>query len=190
MARYLVGRSRVVWQFGWQDKVGPWRVRSDSDWAGDKRSRKSTSGGVIMLGSHCIKTWGSTQGAVALSSAEAEFYAMVEGVLRQKGLAQVAEELGIGKVEKVVELGTDSSAAKSFVGRRGLGKMRHIEVRNLWLQEEVAQGKVKVLKVHGEQNPSDLITKILSGKEIEFRLALMGLRVDGSGFPVGGGGLF
>ena len=48
-----------------------------------------------------------------------------------------------------MEVGTDSSAAKSFVARRGLGKMRHIEVRNLWLQQEVAEGKVKVVKVRG-----------------------------------------
>ena len=42
-------------------------------------SRKSTSGGVWMLGKHCIKTWSASQGAVALSSAEAEFYGMIEG---------------------------------------------------------------------------------------------------------------
>ena len=56
----------------------------------------------------------------------------------------------------------DSEAAKSFVGRRGLGRMRHIEVRDLWLQEEVRNGKVKVEKVKGTENPADLMTKCLS----------------------------
>eukprot|EP00973_Karenia_brevis_P063047 8763922-Karenia_brevis.AAC.1 len=73
-----------------------------------------------MLGEHCIKTWSSTQGAYALSSAEAELYAMVEGVTRAKGLINLAREIGFVDLSNIVQLGTDSSAAKSFVCRRGL----------------------------------------------------------------------
>ncbi len=64
----------------------------------------------------------------------------------------------------------DSEAAKSFVARRGLGRMRHIEVRDLWLQEEVRMGKVKVLKIHGKENPADLMTKFLKKSEVIERL--------------------
>ena len=92
---------------------------------------------------------------MALSSAEAEFYAMVEGVIKLKGLASVAEELGLEVVDRVVELGKDSSAAKSFVARRGLGRMKHLEVRDLWLQGEVADGKVRVVKVKKDFNAAD-----------------------------------
>ena len=130
-----------------------------------------------MLGSHCIKTWAASQGAFALSSAEAELYGMVEGVTRAKGLISLAGELGFGDLTNVVYLGTDSSAAKSFVGRRGLGKMRHLEIRDLWLQKEVGEGKVVVSKVLGTENPADLMTKILGKKEIVERLEGMGLRV-------------
>eukprot|EP00973_Karenia_brevis_P062452 8684500-Karenia_brevis.AAC.1 len=63
---------------------------------------------------------------------------MVEGVTRAKGLMSLAKELGLGELQSVVRLGTDSSAAKSFVCRRGLGKMRHLEIRDLWLQKEVS----------------------------------------------------
>ena len=76
------------------------------------------------MGGHCIKTWSCTQGAFALSSAEAEFYAMIEAVVRSKGLKSLAKELGFKNISNVVVLGTDSNAAKSFVCRRGLGKMR------------------------------------------------------------------
>ena len=85
-------------------------------------SRKSTSGGNIMLGKHCLKTWSSTHGAVALSSAEAEFYAMVEAVIRAKGLQSVASELGLKSVSGPIRVATDSNAAKSFVSRRGWEK--------------------------------------------------------------------
>ena len=117
-----------------------------------------------MLGNHCIKTWSATQGAYALSSAEAELYAMVEATTRAKGLGTLARELGFGGLSNVVHLGTDSSAAKSFVSRRGLGKMRRLDIRDMWLQNEVAKGNVQISKIPGEANPADLMTKILGGR--------------------------
>ena len=105
-----------------------------------------------MLGSHSIKTWSAYQGAYALGSAEAEFYGMIEGVTLAKGLPSLASELGFGTLSSVLKLGTDSSAATSFVGRRGLGKIRHLQMPDLWLQKEVAEGRVEVSKVKGEEN--------------------------------------
>ena len=122
-----------------------------------------------------IKTWSVTQGAYALSSAEAEFYAMIEGVTRAKGLVSLAAELRFKGLSNVVKLGTDSSAAKSFVCRRGLGRMRHLEIRDLWLQKEVAEGRLEVSKVLGTQNPADLMTKILNTGEITERVERMGM---------------
>ena len=44
-------------------------------------------------------------------------------------------------------------------------------------QEEVRKGRVEVGKVRGDLNPADLMTKILSMREIEDRLAGMNIRV-------------
>ena len=177
VARFLVRRQRVVWRFEWQSEVDTVETYSDSDWGGRVGSRKSTSGGALLLGKHCIKTWSSTQGAVALSSAEAEFYALVEAVLRAKGLVTMAAELGFLNLRTEVKAATDSSAAKSFVSRRGLSKMKHIEIRDLWLQEEVLKGLVEVLKVRGTENPADLMTKFLNITDIKDRLAYLNLRL-------------
>eukprot|EP00973_Karenia_brevis_P095360 12426957-Karenia_brevis.AAC.1 len=62
---------------------------------------------------------------------------MVDAVTRAKGLVSLAKEVGFEELSNVIQLGTDSSAAKSFICRRGLGKMRHLEIRDLWLQKEV-----------------------------------------------------
>ena len=78
---------------------------------------------------------------------------MVDGVTKGKWMVTVAKELGFGQMKTEMGLGTDSSAAKSFVSRRGLGRMRHIEVRNLSLKEEVKKGSVKIEKVRGDENP-------------------------------------
>ena len=51
--------------------------------------------------------------------------------------------------------------------------MRHIEVRDLWLQQEVRSGNVLAEWVEGDANPADLTTKYLTKKEVKYRLALM-----------------
>eukprot|EP00973_Karenia_brevis_P058225 8106061-Karenia_brevis.AAC.1 len=88
---------------------------------------------------------------------------MVEAVTRAKGLVSLAQAWGFQESRSVLKLGTDSRAAKSFVCRRGLGKMRHLD---LWLQKEVYDGKLVVEQIPGEENPADLMTKILGVKEI------------------------
>eukprot|EP00973_Karenia_brevis_P011321 1534018-Karenia_brevis.AAC.1 len=65
---------------------------------------------------------------------------MVEGVTRAKGLLSLAREVWFEEPANAIKLGTDSSAAKSFVCRRGLGKMRYFEIIDLWLQKEVQEG--------------------------------------------------
>ena len=168
----------MIWRYDWQEEMERAFVFTDSDWGGNCKDRRSTSGGVFMLGGHCFKTWSATQGAYALSSAEAELYGMVEGATRSKGLVSLARELGFGGLSLSFELGTDSSAAKSFVNRRGLGKMRHLQVRDLWLQKEVRQGGIVIHKVPGVSNPADLMTKILNIKEVEERLEGMNLKIE------------
>ena len=175
VARYLIGRRNVVWNYEWQNEVTQCYVASDSDWGGSLRDRKSTSGGAWMLGSHCMKTWSATQGPWALSSGEAELYAMVEAVTRAKGLVSLSHELGFEGLQSVIQLGTDSSAAKSFVYKRGLGRMRHVEIRDLWLQREVREGRLRVEKIPGVENPADLMTKVLSTNDIEDRLKGMNI---------------
>ena len=103
---------------------------------------------------------------------------MVEGVTRAKGLVALARELGFGDLESVIDLGTDSSAAKSFVSRRGLGRMRHLGIRDLWLQKEVVERRVEVSKIAGDKTPADLMTKILTRNEIAERLGEMISRID------------
>ena len=102
--------------------------------SGDKRSRKSTSGGRAMRGKHCLRTWSTTEGAIALSTAEEEMYAMVDGVLRMKGMKSMLVELGLASCDDVIELLVDSAGEKSLISRRGLRKMRHVELRDLWIQ--------------------------------------------------------
>ena len=179
IGRYLVGRSRVVWRFPWKDGVGDWKVYTDSDWAGDLKTRRSTSGGMIMLGPHCLKTWSATQGAPALSSCEAEYYAAVEGATRALGMQTAAKEWGISAGDLVIEAATDSSGAKSFASRRGSGRVRHIETKWLWLQHAVATGRFRMQKILGVNNPADVFTKFLTLSDMKAKLGFVNVEIEG-----------
>ena len=114
IGRYLLGREKVVWMFPWKDGHGSLKVFTDSDWAGDLETRKSTSEGIITIGEHCLKTWSTNQSSPALSSCEAENYAVVDGASRALGMQTAAKELGIEVGDLSVEIATDSSGAKSL----------------------------------------------------------------------------
>ena len=116
-----------------------------------------------MVGRHLLKSWSTTQATVAMSSAEAEFYAMVEGATRSLGFRSMVKELG---VDMEITIMTDSSAAKSFASQRGLKRMRHLEVKELWIQEEICRGRLRIGKILGSENPADILTKFLGRQDV------------------------
>ena len=74
LGRYLMERTRCVTSYNYQEKDRVITTWVDSDYARCKKTRKSTSGGITMFGTHPIKSWATTQGVIALSSGEAEYY--------------------------------------------------------------------------------------------------------------------
>ena len=65
-----------------------------------------------------------------------------------------------------VTVKTDASAAKGIATRRGMGKVRHIEVNQLWVQEKVASGSLRIVKIGTDENLADHLTKYLDGQGI------------------------
>ena len=78
-----------------------------------------------------------------------------------------------------------SSEAERISPPNPIGKMKHIEIRDMWLQKEVREGKVEVSKVPGDENPADLMTKILGLKDIQLRLDKMNLAATWISCPDG-----
>ena len=95
IARYLLLHPRTQYIYPFQNFQGHLKVYSDSNWAGCIATRKSTQGGAIMFGQHCVKTWSSTQGVIALSSAEAEYYGLVKGASCGLGAISMYKDMGI-----------------------------------------------------------------------------------------------
>ena len=127
LATYLAGVPRVVVSYPWQEYEEEIWGYSDSDWAGCKKTAKSTSGGVLMRGQHFIKSWSTTQKAISWSSAEAELIAAVKPAVS----SSVQRKWWLtGMSEISARLLVDSSAAIGIMQRQGNGKMRHVKSRH------------------------------------------------------------
>jgi len=165
LARYVRGASRhrtIYEKQNW--KTARFRVYVDSDWAGDPLTRKSATGMIVLRGKHLLRHTSTLQSIQALSSAEAEFYAMTKGGAYGLGMQAYFMDFGI---ETKLELFTDSSPGKAFAERRGLGKLRHVQTRYLWLQDRVAFGHILLRKVLGTANPADILTKQLTAERMQ-----------------------
>ena len=75
----------------------------------------------------------------------------------------------------------DASAALGIISRRGLGKVRHLDVSHLWIQEIAARKMIRYEKVPGSQNPADIFTKagIDSATVSKHVAKLGGLHIEG-----------
>ena len=170
--RYLQGKPRVSLFYGFQDPNPDIVVMTDSDWGGDRLTRRSTSGGVVMNGWHTISWWCKLQSTIALSSCEAELNASVKGASEGLNAQGIAQDFGY---DPNLEIQTDASAARGVIMRQGVGMIRHLHINQLWLQERVREGDLVVTKIPRSANLSDALTHPWTAADIPFWNA-MGLR--------------
>ncbi|CAK0863589.1 unnamed protein product [Prorocentrum cordatum] len=172
VGRYLKRHPSTVTVFTEQKMFDKIRVHVDSDHAGCAVTRKSTGGFVAMLGHHVVKHGSNLQSTVSLSSGESEYYALVKGGSVGLGLHSLFADWGL---DLKVELASDSSAARGHVQRRGLGKMRHVQSRYLWIQERVGKGDLSIAAVPGKNNVADVLTKSVGGSLLRRHMATLNI---------------
>ena len=128
----------------------------DSDRADDVETRRSVSGGLLTLSGVPVGSWAWTQATPALSSCEAELYAIGSGCAERLGLRSLLTEMGVRRSVKIL---TDSSSAKSTTERRGPGRVKHIQLRLSAVQYWVQRRLLTVGKVTSDEILSDTFTK-------------------------------
>ena len=75
-----------------------------------------------------------------------------------------------------VRLRMDSSAGKAIAQRLGVGRVRCLDVRTLWLQAKVRDKKLVIVKQDGENNIADIGTKVLTAGRFQKLVAMLGRR--------------
>jgi hypothetical protein len=147
----------------------------DASWC-----QKSTSCGVITVNGFVVHSYSKTQSVTSLSSCEAELYALNTGVTESKLVQSLLSELGF---DCLLTVYTDSSSALALVHRRGLGKLRHVALRQLYLQEQVAAKSLQICKIDGKRNVADIGTKFQTVEVLSKTRALIGLEKESLVFP-------
>ena len=177
LARFLIDARRLVYKYEWATDAdcSDLTVFVDTDFAGCRVTRRSTNGGVMMRGSHCIKHWSTTQPTIALSSGEAELGGLCKGAANAIGLRSVARDLGISLR---LRIRTDATAALGIARRLGIGKIRHLDTSLLWIQQKIKEKDLVVDKVLGTDNPADCLTKHVDRATMLKHLAAMGLEYE------------
>ena len=156
---------------------------SDSDWAAHKGHRRSVSAGIVCFQGCLLLSTSRTQRVIALSSAEAEIHAAVSTTCDGL-LLRVCLEFCIGcKVR--LKLILDNSAAKQVLHRSGVGRIRHLSCRVLWVQQLVKTKALETSSIPTKENFADLGTKKLSADRMRYLMHGVGVYDESAGELVG-----
>jgi len=147
----------------------------DADYGGDKDTRRSTSGMVVMMNGGPISWQSRLQKLCAQSTAESEIYAVVEAVKEAIHLKLLCEEVGIRQLNTPMRIWEDNNAAVQMGhGLRSSKAAKHYEVRLRFLHERIVNGDVEFARISTKDQLADGFTKALPGPAFtEFRKGLM-----------------
>ena len=129
---------------------------TSSDGASQATTCKSTSGVVVQCGNATLTAWSRTQQTVSLSSAEAESYALTTGIAKGKLTKHLLQEFGH---EVALMIHVDSQSAKAWASKRGLGRMKHVILKYMFVQDVVEKKLTNLSHINTKQHKADLMTK-------------------------------
>lgn len=134
---------------------------ADSDWAGDKTDRKSTSGYVFKVFGNTISWLTQKQPTIALSSTEAEYYALGMAICEAMWLRSLLVEIGhpCGTATTILE--DNQSCIRVAEEPREHKRMKHIDVKYSFIRDTISKKEVKLKYVSTSDQTADIMTKAL-----------------------------
>ena len=130
-----------------------------------------------MIGGCCVKHYAKTQTTIALSSGEAELHGIAQGCAQALGIQSLCRDMG-WSLKIVVH--SDATAAIGIARRKGLGRIRHLDVTDLWIQDKIRSRQMELRKVEGTKNCADVLTKYVDRPSMEAALKTMNMeKMDG-----------
>ena len=167
---HLIAVKRIFRYLSGTKTIGLWYSRdsqfdliaySDSDFAGCKLDRKSTSGACQFLGSNLISWFSKKQNSVALSTAEAEYVAAGSCCAQILWIKRQLEDYGI-TLDKIPIRCDNTSAINLTKNPIQYSRTKHIEIRHHFIREHVANNDIYLDYVNTNDQLADIFTKSLS----------------------------
>jgi hypothetical protein len=134
---------------------------SDADWGGDLDDRKSTTGYIVKVNGCAVNWMSKKQPTVALSSAEAEYMAMVNATQEILWTVNLLKEMKQSVKEPVV-LMTDNQAAESISKNdTNHSKTKHIDIKHHFIRDVIKNEQMVVQWIDTNNQEADILTKAL-----------------------------
>ena len=153
-------------------------VASDASFADNTMDRKSSQGYVIKLFGGLVAWRASKQDTVTTSTTEAELLALSQVAKEALYLTRLLKELQITVPRLAINISCDNKQTIRLVTEdvaKLQTKLRHVDIHNHWLRQEVSRGKIKVSYVSTDQMIADGLTKSLPANTWETFLNQLGL---------------
>ncbi len=173
--RYLKGMAKLGLYYRRGEKKDDLHGYCDADWAGDRESRRSTTGHVFLLGGAAVSWLAQRQPVVALSSTEAEYIALSSAAQQVVWLRRLLYDIGMERKEPTNLYEDNQGAiclAKNPVAHR---RTKHIDIRHHFVREQVATGSIKIEYVSTKEQVADVLTKPLPRDAFEQMRVKLGL---------------
>ncbi|KAF5819693.1 putative RNA-directed DNA polymerase [Helianthus annuus] len=136
---------------------------TDADWAGDKGTRRSTSGYFTMVGGNLV-TWRSKkQKVVALSSAEAEFRGVARGLAEILWIRKLLTEIGFPPTTATKIMCDNKAAIQISENPVQHDRTKHVEVDRHFIKEKLEEGIIEIPYIASKDQLADILTKEVNG---------------------------
>jgi hypothetical protein len=168
ICRYLLGTSDYALVFNGPSNGGL-MAYSDSDWASDPITRKSTTGYMVKLAG-AIFSWNSrAQKSVATSSTEAEYMSLSDTSRQLIWIKNLMSELGI-HLAPIPLFGDNQGSIFLSSNPVQEKRIKHMDLRYHFIRDAIREKKIELFFIEGVNNPADLFTKNLGRiKFLKFR---------------------
>lgn len=173
VVRYL--KATKDWRLQYGEPAGKLIGYSDADWAGDAKTRKSTTGNIFLFAGAAISWASRLQSCVTLSSMESEYVALSEASQEAVWLRKLLEDFGEPQLEPV-EISEDNQSCIKFVeSERVSRRSKHIETREAYVKELCDQRVLKLVYRPTEEMVADALTKPLGRIKLQKFSSMLGL---------------
>ena len=163
-------------------------VASDASFADNTLDRKSSQGYTIKLFGGLIAWKASKQDTVTTSTTEAELLALSQVSKEAIFTSRLLKELEVKLPDSTITIHCDNTQTISLINKeisKLQTKLRHVDIHNHWLRQEVARGVIRVEYVPSSEMLADGFTKVLPANKWAGFLKQLGLVVqEGAATPV------
>ena len=138
--------------------------------------RKSRSGHVFMMAGAAVTWFSKKQPVVALSSTEAEYYALSECVKEALWIRQLFEEIGMTINDPTVVHQDNMSTMAIAMNPIQHQRVKHMDIRVHHIRDHLDKQDIKLVYCPTEDMIGDILTKALPGPQHRKLTSLLGLR--------------